>query len=239
MSDSPTLFDVHRRFTATMATSFDINDVLHELCDQAVSILGASGAGVCLGNEEGVVRFVTATSEQSVVMEHAQEEFQEGPCLLAYQTGETVAISRIDELAKWPDYRAAAESTDLISVVGIPMALGERSVGALNVYDAHERQWSGDDLDAAGLLADMATAYLLRAGELAESRQLAEQLQHALDSRVIIEQAKGMLARDHRISVDEAFALLRQHSRNTKVGLRVIAHAIVELNLQISTPQLD
>ncbi len=236
MTNSPAMLDILSRFATTMAANVDINDVLYELCDHAVTIAGATGAGVCLGNDDAELRFVTATSEASVTMERSQEANQQGPCVEAFRTGAIVKVSDIHDLDQWPAYQTAAAEVGIRAVVGIPMSLNGRAVGALNVYDAKPRPWSRDDVDTARLLADIATVYLLRAGELAEARQLAAQLQHALESRIVIEQAKGMIARDHRVSVDEAFNLLRDHSRTSNVSLRLIADAVVKMGLQIPAP---
>lgn len=84
-----------------------------------------------------------------------------------------------------------------------------------------------------GVFADMATAYLLRASELFEARQLAGQLQAALDSRVVIEQAKGIIASEYGVSVDEAFEMLREHSRLTNVKLGEVCRAVVHMGLRI------
>jgi AmiR/NasT family two-component response regulator len=108
-----------------------------------------------------------------------------------------------------------------------------RGLGALNVYNEDTRDWTEDDLDVLGVLADMATAFLVRVSAMLEARQLPDQLQVALDSRVIIEQAKGMLAGEHGISLDDAFARLRNQSRRTNVKLTEICSAVVQMGLRI------
>lgn len=181
--------------------------------------------------------FVAATSEAVIEIERVQEEHQQGPCVAAFQSGQMVVISAIADLDRWPSYRHAAADSGFVAVVGIPLAVNGSRVGSLNVYDTKEREWSPDDLAAAGVLADIATAYIVRAGELTEARRLSAQLQHALNARIVIEQAKGMLARDHDLSVDEAFELLRRHARSNNVSLRSVGHAIVELGLQLPPPR--
>lgn len=166
-------------------------------------------------------------------IERAQERQQQGPCVEAFRSGEVQAVSRIDQLDNWPDYKETAAEFGFISVVGLPLAVAGRRVGSLNVYDTRERDWSDHDLRAARVLADMATTYILRAGELAEARELSDQLQHALQSRIVIEQAKGMLARDHDVSVDRAFELLRKMSRERSTPLRTVADAVVSLGLRL------
>jgi GAF domain-containing protein len=228
VDSDPLLFELLRRFASTMARSFDANDVLYELCEGAVKILDATGAGVSVASEEGTLEFVTSTTQDVVELEHVQQRDQQGPCVSAFTTGEVVVVREIASLEQWPAYQDAARRAGFASVVGVPLALDGLKVGSLNVYDARLRDWSRTDLAAARVLADVATAYLVRAGQLAEERRLTQQLQQALDSRIVIEQAKGMVGRDHQISVDEAFDLMRQYSRANNRSLRDVATAVVE-----------
>jgi AmiR/NasT family two-component response regulator len=113
------------------------------------------------------------------------------------------------------------------------MPLGEQRIGALNLYRRNAQEWPADELDDAQLLADMATGYVLNTRVLHEREKLAAQLQHALDSRVIIEQAKGVIAERHRIDTPAAFELLRRHARNQQQKVHDVASAIVDGHLQI------
>lgn len=236
MATTQALFELLRRFATTMARDFEVNDVLYELCDSAVVTLDAAGAGVSVAVGEGRLEFVTATDQSVVTIEQAQERYQAGPCVEAFRRREVVTVPDISQTA-WRHYRAAASEAAFVSAVGLPLMLDDRRVGSLNVYDRRVREWSEADLAAAQVLADVATAYLLRAGELAEARKLGEQLQHALDSRIVIEQAKGMLSRDHSISVDAAFDLLRSHSRRTNTPLREVAHSVVHDGVELRNPR--
>jgi GAF domain-containing protein len=226
------VFDVLRRFAATMARGFEIDDVLQQVTDNAMSVLGAVGAGVSVAAPGDRLRFVTATSERITAVERVQDEHQAGVCMEAFRSGKTIAVSSLSQL-QWPHYRAAIQDAGLGAGVGLPLSVADRRIGSLNVYDVEGREWSDDDLSAARVLADVSSAYLVRAGELAEARQMSAQLQHALDSRVMIEQAKGMLSRDHRIPVDEAFELLRDHARAGNVGLREVAERVVHHGLRL------
>jgi GAF domain-containing protein len=215
-----------------MVRGFEVNDVLYELCDHVVDILDAVGAGVSVV-VEGRLQFVTATSERVIGVERAQETHQDGPCTTAYVTGKVVAVPDIAEQSAWPEYRATAEAAGIVAVVGIPLTIDHHRVGSLDVYDTVRREWTDEELDAARVLADIATAYIVRAGELAQSRQLSEQLQTALDSRIIIEQAKGALARDLGTTVDDAFEVMRRHARRTGASIRWVADGIVNLGMEI------
>ncbi|MGB3735379.1 MAG: GAF and ANTAR domain-containing protein [Ilumatobacter sp.] len=232
MSDKDLMFDLVQRFAASMLSTFETNDMLYELCDTATTMLDAAGAGVSVAADAELL-FVTATSQSVVDVEHAQETQQAGPCIEAYRTGKPIAISNIDDLDRWPAYQKAAAAAGFESVAGLPLVIGDDRIGSLDVFDSRRRDWSDHDVRAAGVLADMATTYIVRAGELAAVTKLSAQLQHALDTRIVIEQAKGMLARDHDIDVDQAFEMLRRLSRDRSTPLRTIAEAVVTLGLRL------
>jgi GAF domain-containing protein len=233
MSDEITLVTVLERFAATMATTFATADVLYELGDSTVAVLGAGGAGVSVANKHGQLMFVTATSEDVIKVERTQEETQDGPCVEAFTTGETIAVNQIADLDRWPRYQLVAKESGFQAVVGLPLHSGDQKIGSLDVYHNEPREWTDDELRTARVLADIATTYIVHAGELSKARELSDQLQHALDARVLIEQAKGMLAHKHSMSVDQAFEMLRDHSRNNRISLRQVADAVVNLGLEI------
>jgi GAF domain-containing protein len=126
---------------------------------------------------------------------------------------------------RWPKFAPAVVDRGLPSVLGIPMHLEGTTIGALNVYADQPRAWTDDEVNAAQPLADMATAYVVMVGQLRSAEQLAEQLQHALDSRVIIEQAKGVLATARDIDISAAFELLRRGRRRNAPPLSVSSPA--------------
>lgn len=222
------LFDVLRQFARTMTHGYDLADALHDFCDHAAQVVSATGAGVALldGDE---LRFVTATSATITAAERAQEEHQDGPCLASIRRCEPVRVRDLRERCdEWPEYCAEVTGHGLNAVLGIPLVLHDHRVGCLDVYDCEPRDWSDEEVNAATVLADIAAAYVLNASELARSRETAEQLQHALDSRVVIEQAKGVLAAQQSVSMDAAFAAIRQHARSNNRTVRAVAQEIVD-----------
>ena len=233
MSESQRAFEVLRRFAATTADDRELTDAMLEFCEHATTILEATGAGVSIATTGGDLEFLAATHEGVAAVERAQEAGQVGPCVEAYRSGEVVAVGDISQLNRWGDYGVTAANQGFTAVVGIPLTVGEHRVGSLDVYDHRLRGWGADSLAAAGVLSDMATAYVVRSSELAAARELSRQLQSALDSRVVIEQAKGMLARAHSLSVEDAFAVLRSHARTNHVSLRSVAQAVVEDGLEL------
>jgi GAF domain-containing protein len=218
-------------FARTLAAGYDVSDVLHDLPDRVTSVLNIAGAGVSV-RHDGAVRFVTVDHETIAALERVAEENDQGPCVDAIGTGQRVLISRLgDHAARWPDYTAKAAKLGIVAVAAIPMRNAAR-IGALDLFDTSEHHWTQEEVDIADVFADIATAYVLHASQLERDRRTIEQLQHALDSRVIIEQAKGILAGERKISIDQAFALLRKHANDRNATLRAVAEAVVHLGLR-------
>jgi GAF domain-containing protein len=226
------LLEVMTDFTRRLVHDYTITDVLHDLVDEATNLLGVAGAGISLARDDQLV-FATAAGEPVSTLERVQEQAQAGPCVEAHRSGQPVLVADLRLHAdRWPALAGAAGELGLVAVAGVPMHLNGSRLGALNLYHDHPHDWTDDDVGIAQLLAHMGTAYVANAARLDQARHTAEQLQEALDSRVIIEQAKGILAGERNISVDEAFATLRSHSRNNNVSLRAVADAVVNLRLR-------
>lgn len=233
MVDHARLSGVLSDFAHTLVRNYDVGEVLYQLTDATVEVLGSAGAGVSLMEKGGELRFVSATDEDTSTVERVQEAAQAGPCMEAHQLGQTVLVHDIAGDERWPKYREQAMTVGFHTMAGIPMRLQDFRLGALNIYDRAPRTWGGGEVVAAQALADMASSLVINARELAQSRRVADQLQHALESRVIIEQAKGAVARDLGISVDEAFGILRTHARSTRMRLHDVARAVVDNSLRM------
>jgi GAF domain-containing protein len=232
MYDHDLFVDTTAGFSERLLSHYEIGEVLADLGDRLARLFSLAGSGVTLGMD-GRLLAVTAIPPDLAPLERHQEAEQEGPCVQAYQGGQVVAVPDLQAEDRWPGYRRVADQLGMRAVVGVPMRLGEQTVGALNMYHADVREWPQEDLEAARVLANMATAYLINASSLAKQVQLADQLQHALDSRVVIEQAKGILAEAHGISVDSAFERLRRHARSHSAKVQHVARAVVDLGLRM------
>jgi GAF domain-containing protein len=159
---------------------------------------------------------------------------QEGPCRDAYETGEVVRVTDVVQgSARWPDCSATATDLGVAGVAWIPMRVGDEVIGALNIYSSETRDWSDEDVAVAVVLANLATGYVLNAAKLHDQEELSKQLQQALDSRVVIEQAKGITAQRKSVTVDHANQLMRGRARNNHVSLRTVAEAIVGVGLPV------
>ena len=222
------------RFAVVLPARYDLEAALTELTESLTAVLGLSGSGVTMADERGRLRFVTAVSQASGELERNQEEELAGPCQDAYDTGEVVRVTDVrEESVRWPEFSATATRLAVAGVAGIPMRLADQIIGALNLYSPEPREWSDEDIAVAGVLADVATSYVVNASKLRQQEQLSEQLQGALESRVIIEQAKGITAQQNSVSIDKAYQLMRAHARNNNASLRMVAEAIVAVGLHV------
>ena len=221
-------------FARTLAGRYTIADVLTQLTDHIAEVLDVSGAGVSLLDESNRLRFVTASSALLTEAEQTQERLQQGPCVDAVQTGEIIKSVDLERESRWPDLRPVLLAAPFRSAAGIPLQSEDRRLGSLNLYDAARRDWSDDDLRTATVLADMAVGYLVHASQLEQAERTREQLQEALDSRIIIEQAKGMIANANGIAIDDAFDLLRRYARSQRKPLRAVAADVVEGALRLT-----
>ena len=230
MADRDTILDSLRRFAAVLTGGYGIGDVLHNLTEEMTQVLNLTGAGVTLVHD-GRQRFVTAAIEAIADLERVQENFQQGPCIDAVATALPVAVPDIagrDISQRWPDYISAAKATGIRAVAGIPMQADAEAIGAVNLYDNQPRAWAADDLRTAGVFADIATGYLVHASAAQQQQRTADQLQQALNTRLIIEQAKGVLATKRAISVDDAFSRLRKYARDHRERIHDVARGVVE-----------
>lgn len=234
MADAERLMDTLAGFAQILTHGYGVGDVLHDLAERVSEYLGLTGAGVTLlvGDQ---VRFVNAHLEMLAELERVQESYQAGPCVEAVRTCKPVTVADLavsDAATWWPAYTTQALAVGIRAVAGIPMRTETRAIGAINLYDRSPRDWLEQDLRVVGILADIATGYLVHASEADSQRRLVEHLQQALDTRMIIEQAKGMLAATQGVSIDTAFQVLRKHARNHNARIHDVAHAVVHLGLR-------
>lgn len=234
MHDRQVLLRTLSGFAAHLLTPYDVDATLQELAEQATVMLSIAGSAVSLVTTADQLAFATAVPEALEALEQAQAATQEGACVQAYRTGEVVAVADLARMTGgWDAYRATAAELGIGAVAGIPMRLDGKTVGVLNLYATGARDWTEEDLEAAHVLADVCTGLLINAAHVREQQHLSEQLQQALDSRVVIEQAKGITANAHSESVGQAFDRIRRHARNHHDSLRSVAQSIVDLDLRL------
>ena len=235
MYDQPLLLHTLSRFAVVLPARYDLQETLSELTESVTSVLGLCGSWVTLV-DDGQLRSLNAKSQVATELErdHTQLHPFPCPCRDAYSTGEVVRVTDIRaESERWPAFSTSATRLSIAGVAAIPMRLAGHTIGALNLYSPEPREWSDEDMAVAGVLADMATSYIVNASKLRQQEQLSEQLQQALTSRVIIEQAKGITSEQKSVSLSQAYQLMRGHARSNNASLRVVAEAIVAVGLQV------
>jgi len=206
--DAEKLAEVFVELADTLVDDFDVLDLLHTLTDQCVDLLGAAAVGLLLSENGGELRLMVSSSEQAQLVELFQLQHDEGPCLDCYHGGEPVAAESLEDAqSRWPRFAPAATSAGFSSVIALPMRLRGQVIGALNLFGTADSPPIRDQhIRIAQAMADAATIAILQ-DRLARSRTMInEQLQVALNSRVTIEQAKGVLSTRLGISSGDAFA---------------------------------
>jgi len=201
----------------TLVAGFDLMEFLHTLTERCVELLEVDAAGLLLADSRGALRLVAASTEQARVAELFQIQNDEGPCLDCYRTGQVVITSDIraaQALARWPRFAAAAQEMGFAGVHAIPMRLRDQVIGTLNLFRSAPNGLDPAVARAARALVDVATIGILQERAVHQQEVVAGQLQVALNSRVLIEQAKGILAERLQMTPDQAFVLLRGYARN-------------------------
>ena len=202
----------------TLVDDFDVVDLLTLVTDRSVVVLDFSAAGVMLVSPEGELRLVAFSSESVRLVELFELQAQEGPCLDAYRSAEPILNQELARAHdRWPHFAPFALNAGFHTAHAVPMRLRRRVIGALNLFQAHERKLTELDIMATQALADLATIALLHNRAAQEAKLIDDQLQHALESRVLIEQAKGVLAERTGLTMNATFQYLREYARNHKL----------------------
>lgn len=221
--------------TDTLVDDFDVVELLTLLTDRCVELLGVSAAGLMLVTPNGELRVVASSSEAMRVVELFELQSEEGPCPDCYRTGEPVV--RPDLRAPdsgWPRFAPIALQAGFRSVHAVPMRLRGKIIGALNLFRGDHGFLDESDSVAARALADVATIAVLQHRAAREAQILNEQLNHALNSRVTIEQAKGVLSERLGVDMERAFATMRNHARGHNLRLVDVAREVVDGTLPAS-----
>jgi transcriptional regulator with GAF, ATPase, and Fis domain len=235
--DGELLSETFVELTDTMVAGFDVIDFLHVLTDRSVQLLDVSAAGLLLADPRGELRVVAASSEAARLLELFQIQNDQGPCLDCFRSGRPVAAPDLAAAAsRWPRFAPAARQAGFAAVQALPMRLREQVIGALNLFRADAGALAPADIRVGQALADVATISLLHERSMRHSDTLSEQLQTALNSRVIIEQAKGKLAERLGLDMDQAFTLLRGQARARNLRLSDLAQAFIDGSETLTGP---
>ncbi len=222
------LSDVFVEVADTLVDDFDVIDFLHKLTEHAAAVSGADAVGLLLADQRGNLQFAAASHPNAELLELFQLQNSEGPCLDCFATKQPVINADLSRATdRWPRFAPLAAKAGYRSVHAFPMRLRDRTFGALNLFGTAETRYDPDEARVVQALADVATIAILQERSISHAEVLTEQLQGALNSRVVIEQAKGAVAAMEGIGVDEAFALLRQRARSTHRRLVDVARDVL------------
>jgi hypothetical protein len=215
---------------------YDVVDHLTGLADRCVQLLGAAAAGVMLASPSGGLRLVASSSEAMRVLELFELQAQEGPCLDAFRTGEAVEHEVLRPGAgRWPRFSEVAAEAGFRSAFALPLRLRDATIGALNLVSTEETPMDETNAMVARAFADLTTISVLQQRAAAESQRVNEQPQHALTSRIVIEQAKGVVFERAGVDMAEAFSRLRAYARSHSLLLTDVAQAAIDGSLDPET----
>jgi GAF domain-containing protein len=218
----------------TLVDDFDVIDMLTVLTSRCVQLLEAAAAGILLADPSGHLRVMAASTEQIELLELFQVQNQEGPCLDSFRTGEVIVAADLETGSKWPRFAAEAVAAGYPSVCAVPLRLRDAVLGGLNLFMTEPVALSRSDVDLAQALADVASIAILQDQAARDAADRQAGLQHALNSRIAIEQAKGMLAEYGGVDMDEAFNRLRRFARNHNRRLTEVAESLVAGHLPVA-----
>jgi GAF domain-containing protein len=220
----------------TMVEDFDVIEFLHRLAERCVELLDCAEAGLLLADAAGVLRVMASSSERSDALDLLQSQNEEGPCFECYKHGALVSSENLTgDAGRWPTFAPMALQKGFRSVQAIPMRVRGETIGALNLFRATTGRLVEQDLPLGQGMADIAAIALLHERTVREAHSVVEQLQGALSSRVMIEQAKGVLAERAHIGVDAAFARLRAHARERNLRLSNVARELIDGHLDAAS----
>lgn len=219
----------------TLVADFDILDFLTVLAGRCVELLSVSEAGLMLADAEGVLRVAASSSHAMELLELFEIQHDDGPCVDCYRTKLPIREHDLQKAsARWPRFAPEALGAGFTSAYALPMRLRDSVIGSLNLLRAEPGEIAGDDLIVAQALADVATIGLLQHRAANENQLVADQLQHALKSRVVIEQAKGVVSAAAGIDMGDAFTLIRSYARSNNQLLVEVAGDLTSRSLDVS-----
>jgi transcriptional regulator with GAF, ATPase, and Fis domain len=241
--DSEQLARTFVELADSLVDDFDALDLLTVLVERSVDLLGVAASGLLIADGQDQMQLAASSSESARLLELYQIQNDEGPCLECYRSGKPVSAGSMEEASsRWPRFAEAASRQGFVNVLALPLRLRGHVIGALNLFDANGILSDPTLHPVAQAMADVATIAILHERVGRQREVLNEQLQSALTSRVVIEQAKGVLAARLDLEMDEAFERLRKRSRDHRRRLVEVAEEVVntrsdEVLLSYSDPR--
>jgi GAF domain-containing protein len=233
------LFELFARFARCLADDYDLAEVIEQLGRDICTTLSVAGAGIMVEDDESHLRFVSTSDNRLRTLERLQIELGEGPCLMAYQKAEQVIAADLSDDPRFPRFGILAVAAGLRAVYSFPMIQGDQSIGAMNLYRSSAGPLTSEQIQIGQMFADVAAAFVVHAREDDHRALLNRQLQLALDSRIVIEQAKGFVRARRDVDVSCAFEGLRRYARNHSTRLVDIASQVLDGELSVDELPFD
>ncbi|WP_349898244.1 GAF and ANTAR domain-containing protein [Parafrigoribacterium soli] len=228
------LLETFAKLADTLVADYDVVDLLQLLVDTCKDLLDTEAAGILLADSAGQLEVIASTSEASRLVETMQLGAEAGPCIESFHSGQVVSVPDITRAPdRWSRFRDSALRQGFASVHAIPLRLRDTTIGTLNLLGESIGELQPEDATAAQAFADVATIGILHERTVRESTVLADQLQAALDRRIVIEQAKGVVAFTQKVPIDEAFTLIRNYARAHQLPVSHVAARLVDMSLSI------
>ncbi|MFK4065445.1 ANTAR domain-containing protein [Streptomyces sp. NPDC029674] len=221
----------------TLVDDFDLIDFLHQLCDRCNDLLDVSAVGVMLADPSGSLQLIAASDEHTRLLELFSIQSDQGPCVECSRSGTAqlnIALTSPVQTADFPRFAERARHAGFVTTHALPMRLRQQVVGALNLFDVRDQKLSERDARVAQALADVATIAILQHRTIVHGNVERSQLRAALSSRIVIEQAKGILAERWGTTLDESFDALRRHARSHQQSLTELCRQLIDGSLDTS-----
>lgn len=231
---STAILDTFVTLSDTLVDDYDVVDLAQTLVKRSAAIFHAASVGLLLKDDRGSIEVLASTDEDARLIELMQLRAGAGPCVECLRTGESVEVhdTRLT-MTRWPEFTTLALELGLLSMSSVPMRLRNESIGSLNIFRTMPGGIEPDDIAVVQAFADVATIGILHQRAVSASELVGAQLREALQSRVVIEQAKGVVSFAHDVSVDRAFDRIRDYARRTSSPLTEVARRIVALELTL------
>ncbi len=225
------MVDTFVELAGALAGDDDVNELLEMLVARCAAIFGVTTAGVMLETPEGRLQLAVALSAEMRDLEQAEIDNEDGPCHEAYRTGEPAVVNDLDHsdvAERWPSVVGRMRGMGLKAVYAFPLRLRGDRIGALNLYRDAPGEFADDDVRVAQAFADVAAIGILQERRAFSAEERAGQLQYALDSRIKIEQAKGIICAQRNVSLTEAFGAMRHYARSSRRNIHDVAQLVID-----------
>lgn len=234
MAREDRLVDTFVTLADTLVDHYDIIDFLQTLAERCVDLVDVTAAGIMLADTNGELRHAASSNEKMRFVELLELQLEEGPCLDAFRTQTPVLCDSPEHAAeRWPRFEPSATENGFAAVAAVPMRLRNEVIGVMNLFSAKHGELSDEDVRVVQAMADIATIGILQERSIRDAHAFSTQLEIALDSRVVIEQAKGIVSERARTNVDQAFARIRGYARAHNRLLSEVAREIIDGTLDI------